>query len=256
MVSEYWQRLLREDETQFLERIFKKFTTYIYNNYASITTGFKTSMWNHSTVGPRTNNNVEGYNLRLKKFFNCASPDIFKTIEKFREEEVNTMLKHTTMVKDPKYKPPQPKQYYAIKESNFLLLKDLYSSNQLTLDVYYTRVLQTYEFQPRIHAEDSESESECSDDDESDGEDRPPITTNATTTAVTTATTTATIATTTAATATIATANDSQQELPDLSLNEDNEFVFDDYERLLNDETVSEFLRGLRETNEYGLLDL
>ena len=42
------------------------------------------SFWNHfDTEGPRTNNNVEGYNNKLKLYVGAAKPNIYKILEIF-----------------------------------------------------------------------------------------------------------------------------------------------------------------------------
>ena len=50
-------------------------------------------MWNHfSTVGPRTNNNLESYNSRLNKLIAVPHPNIWKFINMIKSEELNTTL--------------------------------------------------------------------------------------------------------------------------------------------------------------------
>ena len=52
------------------------FTEYVINNYFE--GSFPQKYWNHFlTIGNRTNNHVEGYNLKLKKFIGAKSPNIF-----------------------------------------------------------------------------------------------------------------------------------------------------------------------------------
>ena len=48
--------------------------------------------WNHfeTDSSPRTNNNVEGFNLKLKKFVAAAHPNIQKAIEVFQVQELNS----------------------------------------------------------------------------------------------------------------------------------------------------------------------
>ena len=71
-----------------------KFMQYLINNYFE-TNCFPVAVWNHfSTEGNRTNNNVEGYNNRLKNFVGAASPNIYKAAEIFQQEEVQSAIKY------------------------------------------------------------------------------------------------------------------------------------------------------------------
>ena len=55
---------------------------------------FPLQLWNHfDTIGePRTNNHLEGYNLKLKKAVFVAHPDIFKAISILQDQEVEAQL--------------------------------------------------------------------------------------------------------------------------------------------------------------------
>ena len=54
-----------------------EFTDYFVDNYFE--GRFPMELWNHflATGEPRTNNHLEGYNLKLKKFVVSSHPDIF-----------------------------------------------------------------------------------------------------------------------------------------------------------------------------------
>ena len=53
---------------------------YFTSNY--IEGQYPIGLWNHYETKdePRTNNNVEGYNLKLKKHSGCSHLDIYKSI--------------------------------------------------------------------------------------------------------------------------------------------------------------------------------
>ena len=60
---------------------------------------FPIDLWNHyKNRGPRTNNHIEGYNLKLKMYLN-SHPNIWKFIIKIREEESNYALNFTHLTK-------------------------------------------------------------------------------------------------------------------------------------------------------------
>ena len=64
-----------------------KFLDYFVTNYFE--GRFPVKLWNHfDTKGPRTNNNLESYNSKLKKCVGIAHPNIFKVIKHFKQEEV------------------------------------------------------------------------------------------------------------------------------------------------------------------------
>ncbi|CAF0823200.1 unnamed protein product [Brachionus calyciflorus] len=77
-------------------------------------------MWNHfDTNGtPRTNNNLEGYNLKLNIHLSIASADIFKLISKLKIEEVDASLKYFRSAKNEK--PPTRNKLYVINDAILL----------------------------------------------------------------------------------------------------------------------------------------
>ncbi|CAF1110885.1 unnamed protein product [Brachionus calyciflorus] len=57
-----------------------EFLEYFVNTYFE--GQFEMELWNHfDTEGPRTNNDIEGYNLKLKNHVLRAHTDIYKSIE-------------------------------------------------------------------------------------------------------------------------------------------------------------------------------
>jgi hypothetical protein len=70
------------------------FIEYIINNYFE--GSFPKSTWNHfETVG---NRHLEGYNKKLKNFMGAKSPNIFKLVHLFQEEELNATFKFVQMI--------------------------------------------------------------------------------------------------------------------------------------------------------------
>ena len=67
-----------------------EFLDYFNNTYFE--GKFPTQFWNHyDTIGPRTNNHLEGYNLKIKKTVSVSHPDIFKAITILQNEEVTAI---------------------------------------------------------------------------------------------------------------------------------------------------------------------
>ena len=71
--------------TKFLDYFVK---TYFESNI------FPVEFWNHfeTDSSPRTNNNVEGFNLKLKKFSRCSSSKSSKGYRSFLSSRVNFLL--------------------------------------------------------------------------------------------------------------------------------------------------------------------
>ena len=88
----------------------KQFVSYFEINYVGEQPRFGVAVWNHfATTGPRTNNSVEGYNHKLKRFVATAKPNIYKAIMVFKQEENIACLKYDQAnSENPKSnKPPQ-----------------------------------------------------------------------------------------------------------------------------------------------------
>ena len=87
-IAEQFELLLKNTPVFVEENKNKKmeeFLDYFVNNYFE--GSFPIDLWNHyNTVGPRTNNNLEGYNNKLKLHVSRAHPNIFKSIEIFQFE--------------------------------------------------------------------------------------------------------------------------------------------------------------------------
>ncbi|CAF1119668.1 unnamed protein product [Brachionus calyciflorus] len=71
-----------------------KFLDYFVGTYFE---GLYTiNMWNHFETydSPRTNNYLEGYNYKLNRHIVISHPDIFRAIDKLKEEEVDLSIKY------------------------------------------------------------------------------------------------------------------------------------------------------------------
>jgi hypothetical protein len=125
------------------------FIQYFVNTYFE--GKFPMNFWNHfSTEDPRTNNNVEGYNNKLKCFVGAASPNIFKMVEIFKNEESSADKAFRKAVpQDISIKPSNPppsKTHYADKNVELKLIKDLYNKKQISLETYLASIVSLYEF--------------------------------------------------------------------------------------------------------------
>ena len=146
------------------------FCKYIVDNYFE--GSFPMKYWNHFlTVGNRTNNHVEGYNLKLRKWIGAKSPNIYKAINLFQKEEVNSsFLYERANSSNPKVNRPPPRKHLDIaKEEKLQVFKDLLKEGAITLEVYIEKILAFYDFyrKPILNNEEG---SELSDDLSSDSD--------------------------------------------------------------------------------------
>jgi len=99
------------------------------------------NFWNHyDTTGmPQTNNNIEAYNLKLKKYIGIAHPNIYKSIDVFSELEVEANQKYAAA----KEGLPDPyRRKIDLKHSiDLTMLKSLLRDNSITIDIYIQKVL-------------------------------------------------------------------------------------------------------------------
>ena len=105
------------------------------------------SFWNHfDTVGPRTNNNIEGYNNKLKLYVGAAKPNIYKILQILKNEETSTDKAFRQAIATPPFKPPPKKSYYVEKEIKFNIFKNLYEHKNICLDTYLENIIGLYQF--------------------------------------------------------------------------------------------------------------
>ena len=92
-IDDFMDILMREvAEMQNQYPALNDFMEYLVNNYFE-SECFPVALQNHfGTIGNRTNNNVEGYNNRLKCFVGASSPNIFKAVEVFQKEQVHAAI--------------------------------------------------------------------------------------------------------------------------------------------------------------------
>ena len=121
------------------------FTEYVLNNYFEV--NFLIKYWNHFlTVG-----------------------NIYKAIEVFQKEEVNSALKYERANNpDPKInKPPYRRNLDIAKEAELKICQSLLKEGSISLEVYVEKVIGFYEFYRKPEKEsDSESDDLSTDSDD------------------------------------------------------------------------------------------
>ena len=119
-----------------------KFLDYFTNTYFE--GDFDVKSWIHfSTAGPRTNNNMEGYNAKLKKHVGVAHPNIYKAIQFFQTEEVAAHFKYLAANKGDK--PPPRNKLVILKGELLPQYKKMLMDGDISLDIYLKYVMPLYD---------------------------------------------------------------------------------------------------------------
>ena len=94
---------------------------------------FPIELWNHyDNDGPRTNNHIEGYNLKLQKFATCAHPNIWLFIGTIKQEEA-TYGCNFYRLELGKYKQRGRNKVDMERDIAILLAKNKYISNTVSI---------------------------------------------------------------------------------------------------------------------------
>ncbi|CAF0854178.1 unnamed protein product [Brachionus calyciflorus] len=84
----------------------EKFSDYFVDTHFE--GSYPIEIWNHFDAdGPRTNNNLESYNKKLKAFVGVAHPNLFKSIDVFQKQETAAFVKYQHAIKG---KPAPPRK--------------------------------------------------------------------------------------------------------------------------------------------------
>ncbi|CAF0870760.1 unnamed protein product [Brachionus calyciflorus] len=141
---------------------FGNFLDYFVNNFFE--GRFSMDIWNHyDTNGPRTNNNLESYNRKLKAFMDCAHPNIFKSIEFFQLQETSAFVKY---VHANEGKPAPPRKKLDIGKDNNLCIYKKLEQHDISIESYLKYGMPLFTFR-----QNKNSEKAAFDTDSSDGED-------------------------------------------------------------------------------------
>lgn len=124
-----------------------KFLDYFTKTYFEGTLSI--DIWNHyDTVGtPKTNNNVEGYNKKLKNYVGAAHPNIYSCITTFKKEEVSACAKYKKALDGGSLKPPYRRKLDVDKEGKLKIFRSLLEKKHITLDVYISNIIESYDFE-------------------------------------------------------------------------------------------------------------
>ena len=121
-----WQSILSDKPN--IARV-DEFLDFFNNTYFE--GKFPIQLWNHyDTIRPRTNNHLEGYNLKIKKTVAVAHPDIFKAITILQNEEVIASINyHKEKLGD---KIPLRRKKEIEKDGKIITLKTMLEDGEIT----------------------------------------------------------------------------------------------------------------------------
>lgn len=144
LIDQYFGDLLTSIPVQYAAK-YRKFTDYFVRTYFE--GNFPIKVWNHfHSVGvPRTNNHLEGYNNKLKKFVGLAHPDIYRAIEVFKGEE-NTHTQIFTQTRLDMIKPPPRRKLYIINSELYRTYRDMFLKQEITFETFVIRVIEQFDF--------------------------------------------------------------------------------------------------------------
>ncbi|CAF0891302.1 unnamed protein product [Brachionus calyciflorus] len=120
---------------------------------------FQIELWNHyETVGPKTNNSLEGYNKKLKDHVSRAHPSIYKSKEIFQTQETNAFVKYKHALED---KPAPPRKKLDIgKDNDLRIFKKMLSENSIDIEVYIKQVMTLFSFKSNKKNASNDDEDE------------------------------------------------------------------------------------------------
>ncbi|CAF0745702.1 unnamed protein product [Brachionus calyciflorus] len=152
------KKIVFEEENK--AKNLEKFLDYLVDNYFE--GSFPIELWNHfDSEGPRTNNNLEAYNNKLKSFVGIANTNIFKAIDVFQKQESAAFLKYQhALIGKPA---PPRKKLQIFKDEQLRSYKKMFLENDLTLDAHIKYVIPLFIFRKTksLNGNDSdESDSE------------------------------------------------------------------------------------------------
>jgi hypothetical protein len=116
-----------------------EFMEYILHTYFE--GEFPVDMWNHfdNQAKPRTNNSLEAYNLKLKKFIKVSHPNIYLAVGALQAEEVDAGTEYHRALNGEK--PGPRRKLYVTKDGAYGAYKDLLLAGEITIDVYMRRIV-------------------------------------------------------------------------------------------------------------------
>jgi hypothetical protein len=115
-----------------------KFVQYFESTYLNQNCTFPRQVWNHfDTVGPRTNNHVEGYHLKLKLVLGGTAHQDVMAVLKFLKEDWNNAELVWFRSFPPSSDPPPPRNKHNIwKDMGFHDRKRMLVEGRIDLETY------------------------------------------------------------------------------------------------------------------------
>jgi hypothetical protein len=123
-VQQAYNILLNEQPETSIQ--LNSFTAYFEKEWLS-----NVAIWNHSeSMGPRTNNHVEGYHSKLNKTLSSSQPKFIDMVVMFKNDESNNSLEYQ-QVCVPYYKSYREKKYVKRDDEIERLINSLNETNRI-----------------------------------------------------------------------------------------------------------------------------
>jgi hypothetical protein len=121
----------------------KEYVLYFYNTWL-INPNYPIALWNHyETIGPRTNNHLEGYNFKINTSIDYNHPHIYSAIGTFQQLEATTSLNYLNLQNGSKSQFPRRPEDKK-RDEMILHLKFKLDNGTIDIQLYLTRVSQLF----------------------------------------------------------------------------------------------------------------
>ena len=129
------------------------FSNYFYSIWFE---RFKPALWNHyETIGPRSNNHLEGYNFKINKYIDCIHPNIYSLINTFKDLELlisMNFIQITNGLSSKVYRRP-----IDIKRDEVLFnLKILFFYKSISLEIYLSYIGKLFHYDKTVEFSESD----------------------------------------------------------------------------------------------------
>jgi hypothetical protein len=141
-----WQIIIEELRNIPYEDFDKCYGLLLYFNAVWFTT-YPISVWNHyETVGPRTNNHVEGFHSKLNKI-SGKRPNIYRSINVFKEIETETTIDYNQRILPNGRLPTRRRREDIRRDCDIEFLSQQLKYSQINLRAYVTDVSKLFNYQ-------------------------------------------------------------------------------------------------------------
>ena len=126
---------------------FDLFVKYFRSTWFTL---FPPRLWNHhETIGPRTNNHVEGYNNKINLYIDCDHPNVFSLVNTLKQLESiisKNFIQRNNGAPSKTYRRPKDIK----KDEAILYLKTLLHYNSISLENYLIYIAKLFSYDKSV----------------------------------------------------------------------------------------------------------